>query len=352
MSTPHAFRPDRVYVIAEAGSNWRMGTAARDERMGFALIDAAAEAGADAVKFQTYRPETVYVPNAGQSEYLAAGGILEDIREIFADLAMPYPLIPKLAEHATRRGLDFMSTAFSLPDFEAVDPHVSVHKIASYEISHVRLIERAARSGKPTIMSTGAATLDDVAWAVAHFQAHGGGPLCLLQCTAKYPAPPEAMNLRAIETLRARFSLPVGLSDHSLHPTHAPIAAAALGACVVEKHFTLDRRLPGPDHAFAVTPDELADMVRGLRAVEQLRGTGEKVVLEAERELAAYARRGVQVTRPVAVGEMLVEGENLEILRPGNQPLGVHPRRLAEIEGRRATRALRIGEGLRDGDWS
>lgn len=156
------------------------------------------------------------------------------------------------------------------------------------------------------------------------------------------------MNLRAIETLRARFNLPVGLSDHNLHPTHAPIAAAALSACVVEMHFTLDRRLPGPDHAFAVTPEELAEMVRGLRAVEQRRGTGEKVALEAEQALAAYARSGVQVTRATAAGEVLREGENLEILRPGNQTLGVHPRRHVELGGRRTTRAPCVGEGLRN----
>ena len=163
-----------------------MGTPARDRAMGRTLIQAAAEAGADAVKFQTYRPETVYVANAGSSDYLSEAGITQDIRDIFADLAMPYDLVPELAEHARDLGLMFMSTPFSAEDFAAVDPHVAVHKIASYEISHLRLLELAARSGKPLVLSTGASTLDDVRWAVETFRAGGGGDLALMQCTAKY----------------------------------------------------------------------------------------------------------------------------------------------------------------------
>jgi sialic acid synthase SpsE len=316
---------ERVFVIAEAGSNWRLGSPARDRRMARTLIDVAVDAGADAVKFQTYRPETVYVPNAGQSDYLAAGGIKEDISAIFADLAMPYELIPELAEYARSQGIAFMSTAFSLPDLAAVDPHVAVHKIASYEISHIRLIEQVAALGKP---------------------------LCLLQCTARYPAPPEAMNLRTIPALAARFGLPVGLSDHSPDPLTAPVAAVGLGACVVEKHYTVDRRLPGPDHAFAIEPNELKAMVRAVRDAAQMRGSGEKTVLPAEAELAAYARRGVQAIRPIAAGEPLREGVNVDILRPGKQRLGVHPRHLASLEGRPARRDIPLGDGLQPDDWA
>jgi N-acetylneuraminate synthase len=343
---------ERVFVIAEAGSNWRLGTPARDRRMARLLIDVAVDAGADAVKFQTYRPETVYVPNAGQSDYLAAGGIKEDISAIFADLAMPYELIPELAEYARSQGITFMSTAFSLPDLAAVDPHVAVHKIASYEISHIRLIEQVAAAGKPTLMSTGASTAADVAWAVETFRARSAAPLCLLQCTARYPAPPEAMNLRTIPALAARFGLPVGLSDHSPDPLTAPVAAVGLGACVVEKHYTVDRRLPGPDHAFAIEPHELKAMVRAVRDAAQMRGTGEKVVLPAEAELAAYARRGVQAIRAISAGEALREGVNVDILRPGKQRLGVHPRHLASLEGRPARRDIPLGDGLQPDDWA
>jgi sialic acid synthase SpsE/RimJ/RimL family protein N-acetyltransferase len=345
------FGHDRVLVIAEAGSNWRMGTPARDRRMSEALIDAAAEAGADAVKFQTYRPETVYVENAGESDYLAAAGIKEDIRAIFADLAMPPDLIPHLAEHCRRRGIEFMSSPFSVADFEAVDPHVRMHKCASYEISHLRLLERFARSGKPLVLSTGAADEDDIAWAIETFRANGGGDLCLLQCTARYPAPRDSLNLAVIPWLKRRFGVPVGLSDHSRDPVEAPLAAVALGARAIEKHFTLDNRLPGPDHAFAITGGELKALVAAVRAAEQIVGTGVKEVLPAERELRLFARRGLQATRPIARGELLREGGNVEILRPGKQRQGLHPKHLPRLEGKPAARDIAPGDGIQEGDW-
>jgi sialic acid synthase SpsE/RimJ/RimL family protein N-acetyltransferase len=347
------FRADgSVYVIAEAGSNWRMGTPKRDREMARALIDVAVAAGANAVKFQTYRPESVYVENAGHSDYLSENGINESIRDIFTDLAMPYELLGELAEYCRQAGIDFMSTPFSKADFEAVDPFVAVHKIASYEISHVRLLELAARSGKPLILSTGASTEEDIAWAVDTFYAHGGKQLCLLQCTAKYPAPLDSLNLNVIPWLKRRFGVSVGLSDHSRDPVYGPLAAVALGAQVIEKHFTLDNRLPGPDHLFAITPGELSQMVAAIRAAEQVTGAGIKVVLPAEAELSLYARRGVQAIRPIAKGERLVEGENISILRPGQQQLGVHSRFLAELNGQLAQRDIPVGDGLRPGDWA
>jgi N-acetylneuraminate synthase len=319
--------------------------------MARALIDVAAEAGADAVKFQTYRPETVYVPNAGRSDYLSEAGIREDISAIFADLAMPYELLPELADHCRARGIAFMSTPFSLADLAAVDPHVRMHKCASYENSHLRLLQAFARTGKPLILSTGASTEADIAWAVDTFRAAGGRELCLLQCTAKYPAPLDALNLSTIPWLKRRFGTLVGLSDHSREPLAGPMAAVALGARVIEKHYTLDRRLPGPDHAFAVTADELRAMVRAVREVEQTLGTGAKEVLAAEQELRTYARRGVQAKREIAQGETLREGVNIEALRPGKQRMGAHPRLLPTMEGKRATRDIAVGDGVREGDW-
>ncbi|MEO0387829.1 MAG: GNAT family N-acetyltransferase [Pseudomonadota bacterium] len=349
--TPPFWRRGRVRVIAEAGSNWRMGTPARDLAMGKALIDVAVEAGADCVKFQTYRPETVYVANAGQSDYLSDSGIKESISDIFADLAMPYDLVAALAAHCQAQDIAFMSTPFSAADFAAVDPHAAIHKVASYEISHPHLLRLAGESGKPLVLSTGASTEADIAWAVETFRAAGGRDLCLLQCTAKYPAPLDAMNLRTIPWLRARFGTGAGLSDHSRDPLIAPLAAVALGADVIEKHYTLDNRLPGPDHSFALLPGELQTMVSGIRAVEETLGSGVKTVLGAEAELAAYARRGVQALRAVAPGEVLAEGDTHAVLRPGKQSLGVHPRHLGAIEGQRARRALALGEGLAAGDW-
>lgn len=349
--TSRFWRQGGVYVIAEAGSNWRLGSPQRDLSMAMALIDVAAEAGADAVKFQTFQPQSIYVENAGASDYLSAIGITTTIRDIFADLAMPHEMIPKLAEHAATRGIDFLSTAFSLDDFAVVDPHVPVHKIASYEISHPRLIEAAARSGKPTLMSTGAASLDDIAWAVDRFHAEGGRDLCLLQCTAKYPSPASALNLAVLPELARRFGVPVGLSDHSRDPVAGPAAASSLGARVVEKHFTLDNRLPGPDHPFAVTPEELARLVVAVRAAAETLGSGVKAVQSVEAELAAYAQRGIQATREICNGEPLREGDNIAILRPGKQTKGLHPRHLAKMEGRTARRRIPLGDGIRWGDW-
>ncbi|MBX3196805.1 MAG: GNAT family N-acetyltransferase [Labilithrix sp.] len=335
-----------VFIIAEAGSNWRMGTPARDRRMAEALIDVAAAAGCDAVKFQTYRPETVYVENAGTSDYLAGAGIKESIRDIFADLAMPYELIPELAAYCEKRKIMFMSTPFSTADFDALDPFVPMHKLASYEISHRRLIEKMAASGKPVIMSTGASTLDDIRWALGHFRRHGGASVALMQCTARYPAPIDALNLEAIPLMRSTFGVPVGLSDHSREPSVGPAAAAVLGAAVIEKHFTLDQRLPGPDHGFAVGPDELLGMVRAVRQAEASRGSGLKTVLPAEDELRAFARRGLQATQPIRRGDILREGTNFDTLRPGKCPQGAHPRHVEAIEGRAALREIEVGHGI------
>ncbi len=340
-----------TFIIAEAGSNWRMGTPARDFAMGKVLIDVAVQAGADAVKFQTYRPETVYVENAGESDYLAEAGIKQNIRDIFADLAMPYELVGRLADYCQQQGILFMSSPFSVRDFEAVDPFVLIHKIASYEISHIRLLEAAAKSGKPLVLSTGASNHEDIRFAVNHFYQHGGQHLILMQCTARYPAPLDTLLLRVIPTLKAVYGVPVGLSDHSADPIIGPVGAVALGASVIEKHYTLDKRLPGPDHAFALIPDELKRLVKAVRDMEQALGTAEKVIQNAEEELYSFARRTIQAVQPICKGDILVEGLNIDILRSGKQKAGLHPRFMGEIEGKTATRDIPVGDGIQAGDY-
>jgi len=341
---------DNVFVIAEAGSNWRMGTPERDLEMAFALIDVAVEAGADAVKFQTYRAASVYAPVAGESTYLANLGITRSINEVLADLEMPYEMIAKLAERCSTRGIEFMSTPFSVADADAIDPFVGRHKVASYEINHVRLLERLAASGKPLIVSTGAALESDIAFGLEVIHGANGGPVTLLQCTSKYPAPPDSLNLLAIGWLARTFGTPVGFSDHSLDPVVGPVAAVALGATVIEKHYTLDRRLPGPDHPFAIEPEELAAMVRAVRMAAQTRGQEGKRENEAEQELRAYAVRSLQATRDIAQGEELVETVNFDVLRPGSHSRGLHPRYLASLAGRRTARAISAGEGIQAED--
>ena len=344
-------RNEPVFIIAEAGSNWRMGSPERDLSMAFSLVDVAAKAGADAIKFQTYRPETVYVKNAGSAQYLSDVGMVKDISDIFSDLAMPYEMIPKIAEYCKKKKIQFMSSPFSTEDFEMVDPYVSMHKIASYEISHIRLLECAAKSGKPLILSTGATQEFDIQWAVNTFRDNGGTDLTLLQCTAKYPADEKSMNLKVIPWLKHRFGVKSGLSDHSKNPIYAPLAAVALGGKVIEKHFTLDRRLPGPDHFFSITPLELKQMVEAIRSAEKIIGESVKQVNDSEKELRSYARRGIQAISTIKKDEELREGVNIEILRPGRQSIGVHPRHLIEIEGKFATREISEGSGIQQGDY-
>lgn len=337
-----------VFIIAEAGSNWCVGTKEENWQMACRMIEAAKEAGADAIKFQTFQPGLIYVENAGKSDYLKGE---EEIGQIFERIKMPYALIPKLHEECQKTGIEFMSSSFSPEDFAAVDPYVKRHKIASYEIGHIHLLELAAKSGKPLILSTGAATEFEIAWAVDTFRGQGGRDLTLLQCTASYPAPVESLNLNAIKWLRERFQVRSGLSDHSLHPYMAPVAAAALGAKVIEKHFTQDRNLPGPDHTFAITFAELAEMVQQVRQVEAMLGSDVKGIHPVEQELRCFAKRGIQAIKDIRKGDLLVEGENIAILRPGKRVLGVHPRFLATLQGKPAKRNIALGDGVQKGDW-
>lgn len=347
------FGPDKpVFVVAEAGSNWRAGELGGDDDRARGLIDAAAAAGCDAVKFQVFRAETIYAPGAGPSDYLSAAGIREDALELLRGLEMPYEMLGELAGHARERGLEFMASAFSVADARAVDPHVTVHKVASSELNHLRLLKFLTATGKPLLLSTGAATYADVQRALDFVRAASDAPVALLQCTAAYPAPPEAMNLLAIPKLAEIFGAVVGLSDHSADPVAAPAAAVALGAKVIEKHFTLDHGLPGPDHAFAVEPDGLAAMTRAIRLVEKMRGSGEKEVQAAEEELLHYSQRGIQATRDVAAGDVLREAENIDILRPGKNRKGLNPFYIDAVNGRRATRDIPAGDGIREGDFA
>jgi N-acetylneuraminate synthase len=342
---------EKVFVIAEAGSNWRMGTAERDMQMARKLIDVAADSGADAVKFQVYRPETTYVANAGKSDYLSEAEINDSINDIFADLAMPYEMIGELADYCQERQIEFMATPFSIRDAEMINPWVQRHKLASYEITHAPLLKYLAQTGRPLIMSTGAATITDIDWAVDFFFSNGGRELILLQCTAKYPAPPESLNLRSMQLLSNRYGLKSGLSDHSRDHINGPLAAVAMGASIIEKHFTLHNSLPGPDHTFAVTPVELREMISRIREVEKTLGQTVKYPQETENELRLFAQRGVQAIRDIDIGEIMRNGQNIEVLRPGKRLKGVHPKYLTKIEGCSAKRKIKCGDGIQPGDW-
>ena len=340
-----------TFIIAEAGSNWRMGTKTRDLSMAKSLIDVAAECKCDAIKFQTYKSETTYVSNAGKSDYLSNSGINEQITEIFQDLSMPYEMIPELADYCKTQKIEFMSTPFSVNDAKAIDPFVLRHKIASFEISHLRLIEFLAGTNKPLILSTGASTLEEIEWAVNYFYDNGGKDISLLHTISKYPAPLSSLNLKTISELEKKFNIPVGFSDHSRSPTIGPITAVSLGGKIIEKHFTLNNNLPGPDHSFALTPIELKNMVEAIRGCELVLGSNEKTILPEEFELREFAHRGIQAIKEIKENDIFKEGENVDILRPGKQKQGIHPKYLKQLSGKKSKRNISQGEGIIQGDW-
>jgi N-acetylneuraminate synthase len=330
---------NRVFFIAEAGSNWKIGE--NDWERVLKLVDVAADAGADAVKFQVFRAENTYAPNAGVADYLN-----EDIHSLFKHLEMPYEWIPKIAEYCKEKGIEWMASPFSLEDFKMIDPYVKRHKIASYENHHLRLLEAVAQTKKPVYVSTGASNLVDIAATMQYLQGLRSGPITLLQCSAAYPAPDESMNLNAIVSLRDQFQVPVGLSDHSLDPFIAPLAAVALGATVIERHFTLDRNLKGPDHKFATEPNELKQLIKRIRELEKMKGSGFKKVEPSEKELYHFAKRRLQAIKAIKRGELLEEGVNFAILRPGKNSVGKDPFEIGKIQGVKAEKDYQIGEGI------
>jgi len=334
------------FIVAEAGSNWKIGTAAENDAMARKLIDVAKESGADAVKFQTFKAKSTYVSNAGDSDYLKQSGEVRNVFDLLQELEMPYEMVLELAEYAKKVDITFLTTAFSVEDLNAIDACVGIHKIASYENSHLRLLEAAAATGKPLMMSTGASPLDEIDWSVEHFRTLSQAPLILMQCTAAYPAPRQALNLRTIPTLRSRYGCLVGLSDHSKDPTAAPIMAVALGACALEKHFTMDNNLPGPDHKYAIEPDQLKAMVQAVRQAEEALGDGFKQVAQEEQELFLFAKRSLQALVDIKPGDVLTEDQNIGILRPGSMSKGMHPKHLAQVAGRPARKAVPQGSGL------
>lgn len=327
---------EAVYVVAEAGSNHN-GSFEQAIR----LIDAAAEAGADAVKFQHFKAAKLYPRSAGESDYL---NVSRPIYDIIREMETPDDWVPALAKHCRVRGVAFLSSAFDEASADLIAPYVPAFKVASYEMTHVPLLRHLARKGKPLIVSTGAAALDEVLHMVDVVRREGNDQLVLLQCTAKYPTPLADVNARALVALREATGLPTGLSDHSRDPVVAPLVAVALGACVIEKHFTLSNRLPGPDHGFAIEPDELATLVRRVREAEQALGHGRKEPLAVEQELRGFARRSIFALRDIKPGEALGP-DNVAVLRCGKLGFGLPPEALDRVLGHAAARAI-PAEGL------
>lgn len=333
--------PDRpVYVIAEAGANHD-----RDLDTAFRLIEVAAEAGADAVKFQTYTAEGLYSRHTPNMSYLEEDGLVDDresVWDLIKRIEMPWEWHEDLAARAAEVGIDFLSTPF---EEAAVDVLESVscpaYKIASYEVNHLPLIRKCAETGKPILLSTGMASLGDIERALDTIAETGNDQVLVMHCAINYPPQFEDLNLRAIETLRTAFRVPVGWSDHTMGHT-ADIVAVALGATAIEKHFTLSRDREGPDHPFAVEPDELAAMISAIREAEASLGSSVKRVTEAEQEMYRLGRRSLVAARAIAKGEV-ISREHIAVKRPG---FGIPVDGLEVITGRRAARAILADEVL------
>jgi N,N'-diacetyllegionaminate synthase len=324
------------YVIAEAGANHN-----RDLDTARRLIDVAAEAGADAVKFQTYTGRDLYSTKTPRFDYLGELGD-KPIHELLDDVALPREWQPLLVEHARAQGIEFLSSPFDRAAVDELDAlGVAAFKVASFEIVDLPLIRYIGARGRPVILSTGMASLGEIEDAVTAATEAGAPDVCLLQCASLYPAPADVMNLRAIPSLQSAFGVPVGLSDHT-RGIHVAGAAVALGADLLEKHFTLDRTASGPDHAFAIEPGELADLVRQVREIESAMGDGVKrgpSELESV-EMYSKARRSVVAACDIAAGTTLTE-EMLTVKRPG---FGVAPKFLPALVGRIASRDIEEDE--------
>lgn len=336
--TPHTF------VIAEAGVNHNgdLGMARR-------LVDVAAEAGADAVKFQTFSADSLVAALAPMAEYQKANLDRDGSqRDMLTNLELPLTAFDDLAAYARQVGVEFMSTAF--------DPASLLHllslgvkrlKIPSGEITNPELVRAVGAAGLPVIMSTGMADLGEVEQALDWLENSGAREISLLHCVSDYPADPADANLAAMDTLRAAFGRPVGWSDHTLGDT-VTIAAVARGATIIEKHFTLDTNLPGPDHKASLDPAALKRMVQNIRMTEAAIGSGVKEPTPAERQVALVARRSIVARRDIGSGAEIVM-EDLAFLRPGT---GLPPIQAEKLVGRRSVREIAAGTIISLSDFS
>lgn len=324
-----------VYIVAEMSANHQ-----QDYKQAVELVRTAKRIGADAIKLQTYTPDTLTI-QSDEEAFRISGGTSWDGKTLYAlygEAYTPWEWQPKLKALADDLGITLFSSAFdaSAVDF-LEDMGVPAYKVASFEIVDIPLLERLARTRKPLILSTGLSTIEEIEEAVRAAAGSGATQIALLKCTSAYPAPVEEMNLRGIQSLRDTFDIPVGLSDHTLSIA-TPVAAVSLGASIVEKHLTLSRDIPGPDSAFSLEPDEFAQMVEAVHTAEKALGEA-KVGRTPAEEKSLIFRRSLYVVEDMRAGEAFTEG-NVRSIRPG---YGLHTRHFKEVLGRRAARDVKRG---------
>lgn len=324
------------FIIAEAGSNHD-----RNFKKALKLIDIAALSGADAVKFQVFKAKSLYSRKTPSMSYLKKEKLLkkgETVFDLLKSLEMPRLWLKDLSQYCKQKKIIFLATPFDLEAVEELEKiNVAAYKIASFEITHFPLLESVGKTGKPIILSTGMADLEDIQTALKVIYKTGNKKVVLLHCAINYPPKYEDLNLRAMDTMRNKFCLPVGFSDHTLGIT-SDIASVARGASIIEKHFTLSRKASGPDHHFALEPPELKAMVDAIHDTEKSLGSGLKVHTKAEDEMYKLGRRSLVAACRIPKGAAIAR-KMLEVKRPG---YGIPVKMMGELIGRIAL--VDIGE--------
>ena len=321
---------DRVIIIAEAGVNHN-GSVSLAKKM----VDAAKEAGADYVKFQTFVPQALVASYASKAEYQkAATGSDETQLQMLNKLALTKDNFKELRDYCSTVGIGFISTPFDMGSIDFLESFdMDFWKIPSGEVTNFPYLVAMAKTGRKIIMSTGMCNLSEIKDAIEVLESNGADDITLLHCNTQYPTPFDDVNLQAIKTISESTGKPVGYSDHALG-IEIPIAAVAIGASVIEKHFTLDRNMGGPDHKASLTPDELKEMVTSIRNVERAMGNGIKVASKSEEANKTVARKSIVANCKIVEGEKFTE-DNLTTKRPGT---GISPMRWDEIIGRVSNR--------------
>ena len=327
--------PQHTFVIAELSANH---SGSLDSAL--SIVRAAAESGADAVKLQTYRPDTITIDHDGPLFQVDSGTVWDGrtLYDLYAEAYTPWEWHAALRDEALRLGMTWFSSPFddtAVEFLEALD--APAYKIASFEIVDLGLIRRAASTGKPLVISTGMATFDEIAEAVDAARAGGAVDIALLKCTSAYPAPPEEVDLRTIPAMAQAFDVPIGLSDHTLGVA-VPVAAVGIGAAIIEKHVTLRRADGGPDGSFSLEPSEFAEMISQVRIAERALGSVNFAPTPSEVKSRSL-RRSLFVVKDMRAGEIFTES-SVRSIRPG---YGLHTRHLAEALGRRASRDIDRG---------
>ncbi len=318
-----------VYIIAEAGVNHNgsFETACR-------LVDEAKKSGADCIKFQTFRAENLVSSKASKADYQKNNTGEGSQFEMLKKLELSFDEFMKLKEYCDKCGITFLSTPFDPESIDFLNEiDMPFWKIPSGEVTNLPYLVAIAKTGKPVVMSTGMCEIKEIEAALEALKKNGAKDISLLHCNTEYPTPFEDVNLKAMVTMREHFNLKTGYSDHT-PGTEAAIAAAALGAEIIEKHFTLDKNMEGPDHKASLEPHELKEMVKAIRNIEKALGDGEKKPSESEKKNISVARKSIVAKKDIKAGEVFSE-ENLTVKRPGN---GISPMRFYEITGKTADR--------------